>query len=166
MVSTSREPVKISSIVLGVGVVVTREGYVVLGRRLLPKPCWSLPGGKIEPLETIEDCGRRELHEETGLRGGNEARIISVANMRAPDLHTIVFGVMFPQCVGEPSVREPDKFATWEWFSLSSLPDDLFLPSRTVLDGYLDRAGHHTKSSETCRFADVSFFGMPEVQIE
>jgi 8-oxo-dGTP diphosphatase len=29
---------------------------------------WSLPKGKAEPGESDEDCARREVHEETGVR--------------------------------------------------------------------------------------------------
>ena len=146
-----------TSIILGVGVVVTRGDRIALGRRLSPEPCWSLPGGKIEAFETVEDCARRELHEETGLRGLGGTDIMSVANMRAPGLHTITFGVRFPECSGDLRLCEPDKFSAWDWFPITRLPEDLFLPARIVLDTFLNRPAAYARSSGICRFSDVDF---------
>lgn len=140
------------SIILGVGVIVTRGRRIALGRRLSPYPCWSLPGGKLDPFETIEDCARRELLEETGLRAGGRAIMLSVANMRLPGLHTVTFGVRFTECGGELAVREPDKFSAWDWFEPERLPGNLFLPAKEVLDCFL---GRPPAGPGACAFSDI-----------
>ncbi len=53
------------------GVVVRRSGDGRLELVVVHRPGredWSLPKGKLDPGETLEECARREVHEETGLR--------------------------------------------------------------------------------------------------
>ncbi len=55
--------------VLGVSALLMRDGAVLLVRRSRGPfaGCWSLPGGKVEAGESLEDALRREVREETGL---------------------------------------------------------------------------------------------------
>lgn len=54
---------------VGVGVLILRDGKVLLGRRKGSHGagCWSAPGGHLEFGEAVEDCALREALEETGL---------------------------------------------------------------------------------------------------
>ncbi len=54
---------------VGVGVVVIKNGRVLLIRRGKPPRAgaWSLPGGRQRLGETVREAARRELREETGV---------------------------------------------------------------------------------------------------
>ena len=43
-----------------------RDGKVLIAKRIKPS-LWSLPGGRLEPGETLAEAAIRELFEETGV---------------------------------------------------------------------------------------------------
>jgi ADP-ribose pyrophosphatase YjhB (NUDIX family) len=128
----------------GVGVIVHREGKVLLGQRLSShgRGTWSPPGGKPIPGESTEACGIRELEEETGLVASG-AEVVGETVDGFPESR-LVFRTRFitVEVVGEPHVREPDKTGIWSWYRWDEIPAPLFRPlASLVAAGYRpDRA--------------------------
>lgn len=58
---------------VGIGIVLLRGDEILLVKRGKPPAlgAWSLPGGRQELGETVEEAARRELLEETSLACGN-----------------------------------------------------------------------------------------------
>ena len=52
--------------VRGVRVILVKNNRIVLVRHWYAPGVWTLPGGGIEPYESEEDAGKREVVEETG----------------------------------------------------------------------------------------------------
>lgn len=120
---------------LGAGVVVLDEaGRVLLG--LHPSGVWELPGGAVEPGESVEEAAARELAEETTLVAAPAdvsvlGFILDTASSTA--LTRVSAATVVRVHHGTPAVAEPDKIERWEWFTPDRLPEALFVPSAQVL---------------------------------
>lgn len=73
-----------------VGAVVERGGALLLVRHRKPgrDPYWVLPGGRLEPGETIPACAEREVAEETGL-SARFAGVMYVGEFSREGRHTV-----------------------------------------------------------------------------
>lgn len=117
---------------VGIGVMIQNEkGEVLLGLRQGSHGAgeWSFPGGHLDWGETVFECAKREIKEETGL-DVSEGELISVADeMRyliSDGKHYVNIGIKVKYQGGEPAVMEPDKCLKWYWFNLDNLPKELF----------------------------------------
>ena len=65
----------------------TPEGRLVMVRQFRPGPdrvVLTLPGGMIDPGETPEEAGERELREETGYAAGSVDLVVSAISNASP----------------------------------------------------------------------------------
>jgi 8-oxo-dGTP diphosphatase len=129
--------VNVAEPIVGVGVIVVRDGRVLLGHRIGSHGdgTWALPGGHLEFGETVEACARREVREETGLTLQRIGAGPYTSDLFAePRRHYVTLFVVAQSGPGEPQVCEPTKCTEWRWFDWSALPAPLFAPLRTLLD--------------------------------
>ncbi len=129
----------------GFGVMLLRDGKVLLGRRhtdpekadseLNGAGTWTMPGGSLEFGESFEEGAARELMEETGMKLG-KVKVICVDNSKIDSAHFVTIGMFSEFFEGEPRVMEPDEITEWAWFGLDDLPSPLFFPSARVLENY------------------------------
>ena len=116
---------------VGVGILVFREGRVLLGRRLGSHGAgtWAPPGGHLEDGESVDDCARREVAEETGLAlGALVPGPYSVDAFPEVGRRYVTLFVIVRDAAGEPALREPAKCARWAWCAWDALPAPLFAP--------------------------------------
>lgn len=136
---------------IGIGVMLLRDGKVLLGRRhedpekadseLRGEGTWTMPGGKLDFMETPEECARRELLEETGIKA-KKMEFFSATNDVAGDAHFITLGFLCTGFEGEPRAMEPDEITEWKWFPLNSLPENMFFPSAKMAKNYMEKKSY------------------------
>lgn len=94
---------------IGVGGVVFDElGRVLLIRRRSPPQAglWHIPGGRLEAGETLAECCRREVQEETGIRV-IPGPILAVADRRVEGFHYVIIDFLARLEPGSPLTPEP-----------------------------------------------------------
>jgi len=132
---------------LGVGVLVLKDNKVLLGLRnpdkvkasseLQGQGTWTMPGGKVEWMETLADAAKRELEEETSLVA-TDLEIFSVSDDIKGEAHYVTMGFLAKDYTGEVKAMEPETILEWKWFDINNLPNNMYKPSKKILDKYLE----------------------------
>ena len=123
---------------VGVGVLVRRgnELLLVLRRNVHGDGTWSTPGGHLEFGEAPEDCAVREVREEAGVEIEG-VRFLGVTNdvFEAEGRHYITVWMEASYLSGTASVVAEHEIAEVMWCERDSLPANLFLSLRHLVDG-------------------------------
>lgn len=130
----------------GFGVILIKDNKILLGMRH-PDPDkadsafrsageWSLPGGKLDFGESLEDGAVREVKEETSIIIKNP-KVISMHNCKNEHAHFLTAGLLATEWEGEAKVMEADEMIKWEWFDINELPYSRYFPSFEVIENYM-----------------------------
>jgi len=76
-----------TTIVPSANVVVTNDAGEILLIRRSDNENWALPGGAMDPGESLPQCGAREVEEETGIR----CEIIGLVGVYTNPRHVILY---------------------------------------------------------------------------
>jgi 8-oxo-dGTP diphosphatase len=108
---------------LCVGAVAVDDDLILLVRRGRgpAEGVWSVPGGRVEPGETLAEAVVRELHEETGLVGVCEG-FVGWAERIGEDHHFVIldFSVTI---LSDPDPVAGDDAAEVAWVPLGQVAD-------------------------------------------
>ena len=129
----------------GVGIILLDGNKILLGLRntdpkkadseLRGEGTWTMPGGKLEFGETFEQCGIREVKEETDLVV-LDIEVFCVNNDMNQHAHFVTIGLIAKKWSGTPKTMEPDEITQWRWFDLNELPKNIFPPSAKCIEKY------------------------------
>lgn len=113
-----QQPIGVCLIVLN-----KEQNKVLLGKRInsFGAGSYGLPGGRVELNESLADCGKRELFEETGLIT-TSLDYVGVVRELQGDYHFTHFVFSCKKYTGKLQTMEPEKSEKWQWFNLDKLP--------------------------------------------
>jgi 8-oxo-dGTP pyrophosphatase MutT (NUDIX family) len=125
-------------LLIGAAILVLDEQNRLLLVRRSDNKCWGVPGGSIEPGETLELAARRETLEETNLEVG-EMSLFGVFSgpefyykyPNGDEVYNVSVVYSSHDWFGE--VKLNDEHTEWRWFAMDAIPDPLSPPIKPII---------------------------------
>ena len=123
-----------------VGAVITNEQgeWLLIKRKCAPEAgMWSIPGGKVDWMETIEEAIVREVKEELGV-WIHLHRLLGVTNHLLPEeqAHWVAPTFLATIDEGTPRICEPEKHESFIWLHPHEFANDITKTTKTALHFY------------------------------
>ena len=122
---------------VGCGAVIVNENNEILlqlRNKAPEKEYWSIPGGKVEMFETLEEAVKREVKEETDVNV-KVIECLGICNhiVTNEETHWVSPSFLCKIIEGEPKIMEPTKHLDMKWFSLDNLPEKLTITTKDAV---------------------------------
>lgn len=122
---------------VGVGAVLLNDNneiLLILRNRPPEAGCWSIPGGKVDFFENLEDAIIREVKEEINL-DVEIVKLLGVTNHIISDekCHWVAPNFLVKIKDGSLKNMEPEKHGGVKWFKLDSLPENITITTKNAL---------------------------------
>lgn len=116
---------------------------------------WAFPGGFMQIDETVEECARRELEEETGLKNASVEQFYTFSDVNR-DPRERVITVAHYALVRLSEVKGGDDATSAQWFAENEIPSLAFDHDRIL------RMARNCLKERIC-FEPIGFELLPEV---
>ena len=122
------------------GFLETKNEVLLIKRKNEPfKDCWALPGGFMEIDETLVECAKRELKEETGI-DVNESKLYfkKILDKVDRDSRGRVVSVVYMTHVSQKTiVNAGDDAKEYAWFEINNLPSNMAFDHKELFNNVL-----------------------------
>jgi len=129
---------------LSVDVIInTPKGIALIKRRNEPfKGEWCLPGGHVDPNETVERAAVREMAEELSARiGERDLRLVGIYSNPNRDPRYRNVAICFSTEYQFTTLRAGDDAAEFNFFPENALPERIGFDHARMIDDYRSRRG-------------------------
>ena len=118
----------IFSVPVSVHLLLIKENKILLMKRKdtgFADGFYSMPAGKLEPKESVENAIIREVKEEINIDIKNETlKTIQVMNRNGTDRERIDYFFTVDRWNGKIKNNEPNKCDDLKWFDINNLPEN------------------------------------------
>jgi 8-oxo-dGTP pyrophosphatase MutT (NUDIX family) len=128
-------------LLVGAAILVLDEQNRLLLMKRSDSGCWGIPGGSIEPGETVEVAARREAFEETNLEIGEMALFGAFSGPElyykypnGDEVYNVTIIYVSRDWRGEVTLN--DEHTEWHWFTIHGIPDDLSPPIKPIIEQF------------------------------